>query len=229
LSRHQTTLLASLALVAAAAVGVRDASAEPVFGALAGYARGTLDRGAEERFAGPVFQVYGGYQYWKLNTHLFVQSMDLDYEYAGDRYQGVYATTGLGVSYLKQGVSFNRPHKLTFAAQLPLTTAFTVLSESSGTINDNDYINSSLSTLQGGQGAQVLGGIEWTAVGRGGAKTGENFSWGFYLSYLTHTFAKESTRIKTNNSDLAPPSPGTIPARAKVATTGFLFGFSYDL
>ena len=209
---HRPALLAGrlLRLVAAAAAlaGLSAlapcANAGPIVGGTFGYSRGVLQRQQAETVAGYASQGFLGYERKGWSAHAFAENVDLAYAFAGELFRGIYTLSGVGAGYAKQLES----GILTTHIQVPLTSTFIVLSETTGSVNGTDYVNSTLTTLQGKQAYQALVGYQLRVVGSG-RPNGENCYVGLLFGYMSQTFDKQSTRIKTNDSVLAPASPGT--------------------
>lgn len=199
----KSALCTSWLLLLAAAVLPTDTRAEPVFGITTGYSLGTLSRKTTEKFSTISLIGYAGYSFWGFNAHAFFQHMDLSYQVAGATYDGLYALTGVGVGYQ---FAPSKKGNFSVSAQYPLTTNYSVLSESSSTVHGQTYRYSELTTLNGGSALQVMSGYNFLIEGSGAHKKGENLHAGLHLGYLKQTFDSQSTRIKTNNSDLAPTS-----------------------
>lgn len=206
------------------------ARAEPKLGAMLGYNLGRLSRETEESFTAFGGQGHAGYQFSGFYAHGFFETMSLSYTAGEDTYDGLYSVSGVGLGYERYTNDTTRTGKVGVMLQVPLSSAYVVVSESAGTVNGASYIHSSLTTLSGGSGAQALFGYEVLVVGRGGkSKASENLYYGIYLGYLSHTFAKQTTRIKTNNSELAPISPGEEDVSYKLTVTSLNLTVAYDL
>jgi hypothetical protein len=104
-----------------------------------------------------------------------------------------------------------------------------VLSETSGTVNDTTYKHSEMVTLQGGSAIQALIGYDFIIYGSGPLKKGENFYLGFRLGYLSNTFNKQTTRIKTNNSEIAPVSSGGVNVNYSLRVISLFLTANYDI
>ena len=201
------------------------ALAKTSFGGMVGYNQGVLTRSTEEKFTGYSTQGFVGYQVWRgLEARAFFQHMDLAYEHQGEAFTGIYSLSGLGLGY-SAGVGRGT---LTGIFQIPLNSAYIVLSETTGNVNGKNYIHSTLTALQGGQAFQVIAGYQYRVVGSG-KKTSEDFYFGTFLGYLSQTFATQTTRIKTNKSVLAPRSPGSESGDYKVTLLSLNFSVNYDL
>ncbi len=220
------TLYAAAIVVVAVASSTPAARAEVMFGAIAGYNRGTLQREIGEPISAYSTLGLFGYNYKSFNAHAFFQHMDLSYRVNDEAYDGIYSLSGVGVSYFRQQGKFGRA---VIMAQLPLAGSYTTLTESTGTIKDQSYTYSELTTLKGGTAMQLFLGFDYLFMGSGGYRLGENFYVGLYLGYLKQSFATQATRIKTNNSVLAPPSPGVDGVDYTVTLTSANLSLSYDL
>ncbi len=202
------------------------AKAEVMIAIIEGYNLGTLSRTVDEDFSAYSTQGQLGFKFFDFNVHGFFQHMDLGYKFNGDAYDGQYSLVGVGLAYSKASGKFGRA---TLIVQRPMSASFTTLTESAGTVHTKDYKYSELTTLQGGEALQVFGGFELRKLGSGSAKTGENLYLGIFLGYLKQSFATQTTRIKTNNSELAPPSPGTHPVNYSLILKSLNFSVNYDM
>lgn len=200
--------------------------AEPIFGISGGYAMGTLVRSAPETFTTSPVQGFIGYNYWKLSARAFFQHAQLDYTYENESFSGTYGLSGIALAYSGLVTEFG---KFTFILEAPLTGSLILLSESTGSVNGFDYIHSSLVTLSGTMAYQVFAGYEFSARGRGMLRRGGNIYYGIYAGYLKHSFSQQTTRIRTNNSILAPISPGTETVAYDLTMMSLLFSGTYDL
>ena len=70
------------------------AMAEMVFGALSGYALGTIDRKGAKKFTAVPTQAFIGYNYWKLSFRGAFQHTPLTYNHNQEKFEGVYSTYG---------------------------------------------------------------------------------------------------------------------------------------
>ena len=206
----------------------------------AGYGRGTLVRNVSEPFTGYTTQAALGYEVWNVNFHGFFQHMQISFADKEKKTEGVYSLSGVGGSYSTNNASDSansfassnafETGRITVVAQIPLTGVLTVLSESKGSINGKDYILSELSSLQGGIAYQLMAGYDILVQGRGRRKSlgaGKAY-YGFYAGYLNQNFTKQTTRIKTNNSVMAPTSPGSVNVSHAVAVTTLSFVLNFD-
>lgn len=214
----------SVALLAGLLGGSHAAYGGAAFGGHVAYSQGALNRKTYETFTSYSTQGFVGYEFSRLQVHAFVQHMDLNYDYQRESYQGIYGISGLGIS---KKVLFTKG-ALSATIQVPLSSALVLLSETSGTVNGKDYIQSTLTTLSGGQGYQVIGGYQARLIGST-KKGSEKFYIGAFLSYLSHQFATQTTRIKTNNSVIAPTSPGTEAVDHKLTVLSGGLSLSYEL
>jgi len=206
------------------AIAAPSAFGRTTFGALIGYNKGTLSREIDESFTGVSTQGYLGYQFWRLEARAFFQHMDLKYKSNNENFNGIYTMAGLG---LGSSQSLGRGTFSAFA-QVPLTGSYIVLSETEGTVKGTEYIHSTLITLQGGQAYQLLLGYQFRIIGSG-KKTAENLHLGTFLGYLRQNFASQTTRVKTNNSELEPQSPGTEACSCSATLTSLNFSLNYEL
>lgn len=219
-------LTARLAMIIASC-SAASAAAAPVMGVLAGYSTGTLQGNVSESIKGFTAQGLFGYSFRGLNAHAFFQHTDLAYRHKNDEYKGIYTLSGLGVGYT--GLQ-SRLGKVSILAQKPLSGSYTTVSESTGTVNGRNYIYSTLTTLSGGDAFNLMGGIEFLSAGKSGQLSGskEKVFLGLYAGYLRHAFAKQLTRIKTNNSVLAPISPGSRGTTSTVTLMSLFFTIHYN-
>lgn len=197
-----------------------------VFGLSEGYSQGTLSRKTVEKFTTFSTLATLGYKIGKFDVHGFFQSMDLDYSSGDSSYKGVYAVTGFGVGY-----KFF-PSKIgafSFVAQRALSGTYIVLSETTASIKGVTYQHSELTSLQGGSALQILAGYDFLIYGSGTTRKGENFSLGTQLGYLQQDFKTQSTRIKTNSSDLAPVSSGPEDVSYSLNILSLYFCINYDI
>lgn len=206
--------------------GFNTARAEPVFGVATGYSMGSLKRKITESFTTLGFIGYAGYNLGGFNIHGFFHHMDLSYNVSGATYSGLYALSGIGAGYQ---FSPSRKGHFSLTAQYPMSTNYSVLSESSSTVNGQTYRYSELTTLTGGTAYQILAGYNYLIEGIGGHKRGENLHAGVQLGYLHQQFATQATRIKTNNSLLAPPSTGNQPVSHSATVLSLFLFISYDI
>jgi hypothetical protein len=202
------------------------ARAEPIFGLTTGYSIGTLTRKTTEKFSTISVIGYAGYSFWGINVSAFFQHMDLSYTVSGAAYNGLYALTGVGAGYQ---FAPSKSGNFSVTAQYPLTTAYSVLSESTSTVNGQNYQYSELTTLTGGTAFQIISGYNFLIEGSGAHKKGENLHGGLHLGYLKQNFTSQATRIKTNNSDLAPASTGTQDVNYSVSVISLYFVINYDI
>ncbi len=205
------------------------ASAEVMVAVLEGYNLGTLSRQVDEDFTAFSTQGLLGYNFYNFNAHVFFQHMDLAYSFNGDVYEGQYSLAGAGFAYSRPSGKFGKFGKATMIVQIPVAGSYTTLTESSGTVRGQTYTYSELTTLQGGEALQCFVGFELLQMGSGARKTSENLHLGIFLGYLKQNFSTQSTRIKTNNSVLAPGSPGTDPVSYSVTLKSLNFSVNYDL
>lgn len=221
-----TKFLSTTFILTALLVAAPTALGSVVFGGHMGYARGTLVRASPEAFVSLSTQGSVGYEISGsgFQVHGFVQSMDLSYTADNEAYQGFYSLAGLGGGY---SIPFSRG-AFTFLAQLPLSSAYIVLSETTGTVNGSEYIESTLTTLDGGSAFQVMSGYQLRVIGSG-KRSSENVHVGMLLGYLAQTFTKQTTRIRTNNSELAPVSGGESSVSYRLSVMSLNLTFSYDL
>ncbi len=226
-------IFAALLALSARSAPVR---AEVMAGGLFGLARGTLERESAEAIEATSMQGFLGWSFGEINAHGFFQSLALAYAAGGQTYDGVYTLSGVGAGYGKDIVFLKKPGRISAMAQVPLSGTYTVLTESGGTFNGQRYLHSALTTLSGGVGVQVLAGYDALVIGRGGKKdwrgtkkAGANLYLGLYLGYLRQSFDSQSTRIRTNNSVLAPPSPGTESVDYGVSAFTLSMAMNYDL
>jgi len=197
-------------------------------GLIAGYSRGTLTRGDAEAMTAFLTQASLGYEYWNVNFHGFFQHMQLAYPDENKISQGVYSLAGVGAG--ASSVNASKSGRLSLALQVPLSGVYTILSESKGTINGSSYALSELSTLQGGTAYQVLAGYDFLMQGkvrRRSIRSGRAY-YGVYVSYLSQQFASQTTRIKTNNSVMAPVSPGKESVSYSVAISSLNFALNFS-
>lgn len=219
----------ALLLPLALATLPESASAEVMVAVLEGYNLGILNRKVDEKFTAFSTQGLLGYNFRNFNGHVFFQHMDLAYTFNGDVYEGQYGLAGVGFAYSRPRGKWGKGGKATIIVQKPIMGSYTTLTESSGTVRGQTYKYSELTTLQGGEALQCFVGFELLKTGSGTQKTGENLFLGIFLGYLKQTFATQSTRIKTNNSVLAPGSPGTDPVNYSVTLKSLNFSVNYDL
>lgn|GEM_PF-5769779 len=198
-------------------------------GLLAGYSRGTVKRETDTALTAISTQVSLGYEYWNVNFHGFFQHSQLSYPDKDKVTEGVYSLSGIGAGL--SSVNAAGSGRLSVALQLPLTGVFTILSESKGTVNGTNYVLSELSTLQGGTAYQVLAGYDIFVQGKSGRKTRSSGKayYGLYFGYLSQNFTKQTTRIKTNNSVMAPVSPGSETVSYSVSLTTVSAALAFDL
>ena len=197
-----------------------------VFSLSEGYSQGVLTRKTVEKFTTFSTLASLGYKIGKFDVHGFFQSMDLDYGSGDSSYKGVYAAAGFGVGYKLFPSAFG---VISIAAQRPLSGTYIVLSETTANVKGVTYQHSELTSLQGGSAFQILAGYDFLIFGRGTTRRGENFSLGTQLGYLKQDFKTQSTRIKTNNSELAPPSSGTEKVSYSLDILSLYFCISYDI
>lgn len=202
------------------------ARSEIVFGLLEGYSQGVLTRKTVEKFTTFSTLATLGYKIGKFDVHGFFQSMDLDYGSGDSSYKGVYATTGIGVGYklLPSQIGV-----ISFAVQRPLSATYIILSQTTANVKGVAYQHSELTSLQGGSAWQIIAGYDFLIYGRGTTRKGENFSLGAHLGYLNQDFKIQSTRIKTNNSELAPVSSGSEKVNYSLSILSLYFCINYDI
>jgi hypothetical protein len=202
------------------------AKGELVFGGFGGVSTGALVRSGTEKFTAFPAQGFIGYNYWQLSFRGMFQHTELKYNYKNEAYTGTHTISGVAVAYSGLLSKFGRA---TIQVQKPLAGSLVLLSESTGQVNEFPYLQSTLVTLSGINSMQVLAGYEISAYGRGMLRRGGNAYYGIFFSYLKHTFSTQTTRIKTNNSILAPISPGTETVSHTLTMTGLFFSATYDL
>lgn len=172
-------------------------------GGMIGYSVGTLNRKDSEVIKGMSAQGFLGLDLYQFNLHGFFQNTSLGYTSHREVYNGTYSLYGAGIAYTAfQGKS----SRMIFELQIPTSGSYTVLAESTSTINAQDYKQSTLTTLTGGSAYQAQVGYEFVPNGR--RAVSDSFFFGFYASYLMQTFTTQTTWIQTDNSEVAPPSPG---------------------
>jgi hypothetical protein len=200
--------------------------AEPIFGVAAGYSTGTLNRQIAEKFTTFTSAGYAGYSYRGFNLHGFFQHADLAYKVGDNAYSGILGLSGIGIGYV---FGSSKTGTIAVSVQRPLSSNFVVLSETTGTINDKAYKHSEMITLQGGSALQALIGYDFIIYGSGPLKRSENFYLGFRFGYLSQTFDKQATRIKTNNSEIAPVSTGSADVNYSLKVLSLFFTANYDI
>jgi hypothetical protein len=221
------TRLIALALLVGASGTAR---AEAMFGALTGYQSGKLSRSTEEPFTAFAAQGLAGYIFPNVTVLGFFHHMDVAYAFNDTGYQGLYSASGLGLGFSRYVNAKTKLHKMSMMLQVPLSSTLILLSETKGSVNEANYTHSTLTTMKGGAAFQALFGYEWLVVGRGGkSKAAENFYCGVHLGYLSQSFTEQTTRIKTNNSVLAPKSPGKETIDTKLTVMSLNFSVVYDL
>lgn len=203
--------------------------AGPMLIAMGGVSRGTLSRTIDEAVTAKSTAALLGWSLGNASLHAFFQSMQLGYRSNGDAYSGIYTLLGAGGSYSRNVQPFGRPARLAGYAQVPLSGTYSVMSEARGTINGSRYIQSTLTTLQGGPAIQVLCGYEQQTTGTRVSKSGDGLFIGLFFGYLRQNFATQSMRIRTNNSVLAPPSPGTAAVRYSLSMATVNLAINYRL
>lgn len=213
-------------LTLAAAIASERGFAEPIFGVGTGYSIGTLTRQVEEKFTTFTIAGYGGYSYRGFNLHGFFQHADLSYKVGDNAYSGILGQSGVGIGY---AFGSSKRGTLAVAVQRPLASTYVVLSETTGTVNETSYKHSEMITLQGGSAIQALIGYDFTIYGSGPLKRGENFYLGFRFGYLSQTFDKQATRIKTNNSEIAPVSKGSVDVNYSLKVMSIFLTANYDI
>jgi hypothetical protein len=200
--------------------------AEPIFGVAAGYSAGTLTRDIAEKFTTFTTAGYVGYSFRGFNLHGFFQHADLSYKVGDNSYSGILGQSGVGIGYV---FGSSKRGTLAVAVQRPLSSTYVVLSETTGTVNDSSYKHSEMITLQSDSAIQALIGYDLIVYGSGPLKRGENFYLGIRFGYLSQTFDKQATRIKTNNSEIAPVSTGSIDVNYSLKVISLFFTANYDI
>lgn len=194
--------------------------------AMVGGGAGALSRKADETVQGASFLGLLGFDMFGLNLHAFTQHFDLAYSFNDESYAGVYDLLGVGLGI---GFGSEGSGRTTFYLQAPLSGTYAVVTESSSLINDATYRYSELTVLEGGQAGQVLVGYEFLKIGRGGDRGGENAYFGLFLGYLLQSFAKQTITIRSNDTDLAPPSPGQDEVSYTMAIGSLHFSVSFEM
>ncbi|MEZ4743334.1 MAG: hypothetical protein R3B45_12960 [Bdellovibrionota bacterium] len=202
------------------------AYARVLSGILGGYSYGTLTRKTSEAITAAPTQLYVAYLYKNIGAHAFFQHTSLDYIASNEHYKGIYSFYGVGLnaSALESTIG-----QASIFVQMPLSSSYVVLSESKGTIKDQNYIYSTLITLTGSQGFQAAVGYDFMTLGRLTSKAGGKSYVGLYAAYLSQNFSSQSIRIKTNNSKLSPISPGTEKVSYSLNMASILAMFSFSL
>lgn len=209
------------------------AQADILLGAEGEYGRGVLARVDQEMFPTYGGQGHLGLSYSAFSIYGFFEHLDLAYTHKAQRFKGIYSLSGVGIGLSTYFDSRNKDSKLSLWVQVPLSSALILLNEASATVNDQDYSYSTLTTYQGGTAVKVQVGYEYLAVGsernKRRSRTGDNLYLGFFLGYLRQQFATQTTRVKTNNSVVAPLSPGTEKTAVAVTVATAAFAATYHL
>lgn len=200
------------------------AAANVIFGGGGGYTTGFLYRKTRESMSGLLAQGWLGYSFSRVNLHGFADFVDISYAENGEARDGAYNLYGAGGTWQ---VMRGEKRNIVITGQVPLVGTLTLLAKSKSSINNQQYEVSSLSTLSGKSGVHLQVGYEF--LGEPRRRNTESYTTGIYLGYLNQTFNTVSTRIKANNPDLAPPSPGGHTVAYSVSLITLSMSASYEL
>ncbi len=187
---------------------------------------GSLQRNKTGAVTAIPFHLFAGYEFHSFNISGYFQHVDVTMKESKDKYAGIYSNLGVGVGF---SPIFNKRWQLSFHVQKAFFSSMTLVTQSEGEVNGLNYKTSSLINLKGNNALQILAGAEWLGIGRSHFSGDDKFYYGVHLAYLSETFSSQTTRIKTNNSELAPVSPGEEEVSYSFSLISLLVSLNYHL